>query len=280
MNTDWKKYGPAWLLDRVPHADNMDITKDAVKKLLSSSSGVFARWTTNFDKSTKREWWWCIKDDEVHLEQFTAKQRYRINKGLKMIEVTRVAGDEAHKYAESLYVLAQKKLEEYPSKYRPKVEKEEYINAIIQNANVQDYWICCDKESGIFCGYAKCMFKEDIVLLAGVKVLQPYMNKEVNAVLIYKICEYYINQRQKRYVCDGERNIKHETSYQEYLCRVLNFRYAYCDLHILYKSYLGVLVKLLFPFKNLLKKLSDKSQLLYNIYCILEQERIAKVYRK
>lgn len=241
--------------------------------------GYFARWTTNFDSSNKCEWWWCLKDDEVYLDKLSSKQRYRINKGQKNIEIVRVSGDDAKLFAEDLYELAIKKLEEYPKKYRPVVNKKAYVDSVINNADKQDYWICRDKESGVVCGYAKCMFVEDTISLAGVKVLEPFMNKEVNAVLIYRICEYYLNHQHKRYVCDGERSIVHETSYQEYLCRVLNFRYAYCDLHVVYKPIVGLCVKVLYPFKTIIKKFSNKSRLLYNVYCTLEQEKIAREFR-
>lgn len=275
----WKRYGPALMPDRPPHDGNSDIDEKCSLLALSREGGLFTRWTSNFDNSEKQDWWWCLKDDEVYLDKLTAKQRYRINKGLKNIEVTRISGDNASNFAENLYELAQKKLEEYPDKYRPNINKQDYINSVFCNAKVQDYWICRDKESGVFCGYAKCMFVEDTISLAGVKVLEPFMNKEVNAVLIYRICEYYLNQLHKRYVCDGERSIVHETSYQEYLCRVLNFRYAYCDLHVVYKPLVGICVKVLYPFKTIIKKFSNKSHLLYNVYCTLEQEKIAREFR-
>lgn len=278
MKDNWLQNDGAWLISRVPHSDNYDITVNDAKNVLKRG-GYFVRWTTNFDKSSRRDWWWCIKDDEVNLNDLTAKQRYRINKGVKNIDVIRITGNEAKQYAEDLYNLAIKKLDEYPPKYRPNVDKISYINAVVANVEKQDYWICRDKESGDFCGYAKCMFLDDTVNLAGVKVLQQYMGKEVNAVLIYKICEYYINQCHKRYVCDGERNIKHETFYQDYLCRVLNFRYAYCDLHIVYRPIVGIIVKVLYPFKNIIKKFSHHSQFVYNVYCTLEQERIARLYK-
>lgn len=280
MNRIWRKYGSAWLINRVPHAENKDINDNDAKNILRVGGGSFARWTTNFDKSAIREWWWCLKDDEIHLEQLTAKQRYRINKGLKSIDVIRVPGQDADKYAQTLYELAIEKLNEYPPKYRPQINKEEYLKAFIYNAAEQDYWICRDIETGIICGYAKCMFKENIVVLAGVKVLQAFMNKEVNAVLIYKICEYYLNKEHKDYVCDGERNIKHETNYQTYLCRVLNFRYAYCDLHIVYNPYLSIIVKILYPFRGILKHFSSQSNFIYNVFCVLEQERIARLFRR
>ena len=278
MNVKWKNYGGAWLLSRLPHSDNTDVTILEAKQVLKRG-GYFVRWTTNFDKSSRQDWWYCIKDNDVDLNELTAKQRYRVNKGKKNIDVTRISGNDAKRYADDLYYLAVKKIEEYPSEYRPHIDKQAYIDDVINNADKQDYWICRDKESGDFCGYAKCMFLEDTVSLAGVKVLQPYMGKEVNAVLIYKICEYYINQCHKRYVCDGERNIKHETSYQDYLCRVLNFRYAYCDLHVVYKPIVGVAVKVLYPFKDIIKRFSSHSQLVYNVYCTLEQERIARLFK-
>jgi hypothetical protein len=150
---------------------------------------------------------------------------------------------------------------------------------VINNALVQDYWLCKDKEGGEFCGYAKCVINGDVVDLAGVKVLQQYLKLEVNAALIYKISEYYLNQCNKAYICDGERNIRHQTSYQDYLCKVVNFRYAYCNLNVCYSPKIKWMIPIIYLFRTPIKYISKYSKLLYNVSCLLEQERIARLYR-
>ena len=39
------------------------------------------------------------------------------------------------------------------------------------------------------------------------------------------------------YICDGERNILHETSFQNYLEKYFGFRKAYCKLNLKYRCF-------------------------------------------
>jgi hypothetical protein len=81
-------------------------------------------------------------------------------------------------------------------------------------------------------------------------------------------------------ISDGERPIRHKTNYQEYLCKYFGFRFAYCKLHIKYKLWFKIIIIILFLFSKLLLFISEKinSKQLYNVICILKQEKIRRTF--
>ena len=76
----------------------------------------------------------------------------------------------------------------------------------------------------------------------------------INAAMVAGILDYYQDRFDgKFYINDGSRAIRHETAFQDYLEKYFDFRKAYCKLNVKYKSYIGVAVKLLYPFRRLIK---------------------------
>lgn len=82
-----------------------------------------------------------------------------------------------------------------------------------------------------------------------------------------------------KYICDGTRNISHETKFQDYLEKYFNFRKAYCKLNIKYRPVIKPIVKLLFVFRKTLKKL-DNNSLVHNINGVLKMEEIIREQKK
>lgn len=62
----------------------------------------------------------------------------------------------------------------------------------------------------------------------------------------------------------------HEIHFQDWLEKYFQFRKAYCVLHIEYRKPIGIVIKILYPFRELLKK--KNSGLLKKINAILLME--------
>lgn len=278
---DWKKYQNGLILDRVPDCNNSDICKYKVVNMLVLGGGVFARWTSDFDCGYETGWWYCIRDTPIDKERMTSKQRYRINHGLKNATIRLISKESVDiSIAKQIFDVTNKCYEKYPLKYRPQIIENKFIEDIVNKRRLSsDIWVCIDNESNELCGYAFCKIKSDTINLDVVKVHPEFLNKDINAALTYSICSYYLGDCNFRYVCDGARNIKHESNYQDFLVRVLGFRYAYCHLHIVYHPVILPIIYLLYPFRQVIRKLSSHNNLIYNISCILKQEEIARTFR-
>lgn len=42
---------------------------------------------------------------------------------------------------------------------------------------------------------------------------------------------------------------------------------------------MGLVVKILYPFRNVLNKIRGNNAMLYNVYCVLKQEEIARTFK-
>ena len=85
------------------------------------------------------------------------------------------------------------------------------------------------------------------------KAKTEFEKKGLNFAIIYHILEDCNKKLNKEfYICDGTRNILHETKFQDFLEKYFQFRKAYCRLRIKYKFPLKAFVKVLKPFRKLL----------------------------
>lgn len=273
----WKNYNGALLLQgRPPHSNNDDVTIAEAKQALANEGGYFCRWTTDFDCDGKTSWWYCIKDEPIEIEKLTSKQRYRVNKGLKNWDIVKITSEEIDSFLLDMFDVAIDCFSEYPSKYRPKLNYLQYCEENKRNIVSNDYWLLLDKVNHKVHGYAICGVSCDYVSLYVVKVRPSVLKLEPNAAIGYQLCFYYLNYLKLRYICDGERNIRHETNYQEFLCRVLDFRYAYCHLNLVYSNRIAVILPLLRPFWHFFEWGGHFSKFLYNIFSLIKLDKISR----
>lgn len=128
-------------------------------------------------------------------------------------------------------------------------------------------WICKDIDHGSY------------LSLSVQKTDPAYEKYQINAAIVYQILQDYDERlRNGAYLCDGERNIMHETAFQDYLEKYFGFRKAYCLLHIAYRPAMRWAIKFLYPLCSVLKKL-DKIKIIHQVNGVLKMEEIIKEKR-
>lgn len=282
------KHGIALIPNSFPHIVRNFDDKD-IKKILKEKKALFARYTSDLQLLTpphlrsETAWWFCVKDEAVSLENLTAKQRYRVKKGLSNTTIRITNPREIDELSDAIYTAYKNSLSDYPKHYKNIQSKDSLINWIKnasenKNANI---WLCRDNSTTKIIGFAHTTHWDNVVVfMSTVKIDPNYLKTEVNAALAYTICKYYLNEQGYKYVCDGERNIRHITEYQDFLVRVIGFRKAYCKLHVVYHPYIKPFVMVLYPFRRLFSILGNHSKIIYNIYCILKQEEYHRACQK
>ena len=277
---NWQHYNNALILEEplssLSSLDQQQIRREALR-LVRKHRALFARWTSDIDSPSPTEWWYCLRDQPVSLDAFSAKQRYRIRRGLDNANYIRIFPDDTH-LIEQMWPVAVASFANYPAKYRPTLRREAFLASVASDMKELECWGCIDKSSNSLVGYAFCKVCPDRVSLSVVKVHPDALKNEINAGLAYTLCFEYLNQRAYPCICDGERNIRHETNYQQFLVRVLGFHLVYCRLNVVYHPMIALAVRLLFPFRHCIQALSVHSKLLYNIYSLLRQEEIARSF--
>lgn len=231
---------------------------------------LLARWTSDFDCGYETEWWYCIKDTPFDINAVKAKRRYEIKKGKRNYTVKLINPTE---FINGLFVVQSEAFQAYPASYRPVIERESFEKQV---SNWKKY-ICYgafDKETEQVCGYALLEDNRDWVSFQVLKSIPVCERKGINAALVAQIIED-LNPRLGRgcYICDGERNIVHQTSFQEYLEKYFCFRKAYCRMHIRYKKGMGFIVKALYPFRSLISKFTSRLAIKINAVLFMEQIR-------
>ena len=234
---------------------------------------LLARWTTDWDCGYETNWWYVIKDNSFDAASLKAKRRYEITKGIKNFEVKRI-NPEA--YAEELYSVQVAAFSAYPPKYRPSVDHDSFVTGVAQWTGALVYGAFF-RETDELAGYAYLGEGNDCWLDFSVLKTKPQFERlSVNAAIMA-----YILESNREFlenggvICDGSRNINHETSFQDYLEKYFGFRKAYCKLHILYNPKISWVIKVLYPIRKMLLRF-DEVGLIHQVNAVLKMEELAR----
>ena len=264
----WKYYNHAVIPTTAPHEEpNLDAIKDGKIWNITGEKPLFVRYCTNWDCEKETGWWYIIKDTPFILEKASKSVRKEIKRGMEKIEVKIINPMGYKSEIEKIYYLAVKNYEnaEVPNNFFLKKvkEDEEWIGAFL-------------KETNELVGYKIAVKHEEYIEMKTSKVNPQYLKNNVFAVMNYWQILNYINSGSYKYMCDGERNILHETNYHDFLVRKFGFRKAYCKLHIKYRDYLKIIINILYPFRNIIKKIN--LGITRKITGVLKMEEIKRKY--
>ena len=272
MIKGWKYYNNAIIPDGAPH-NHVETTefKNSLFWKTDYGRAYFARYTTDFDCGHETNWWYVIKDTPFDISLLKSKRRYEINKGKKNFDVRLIKPEN---YAEELFFITEKAYEQYPSQYRPNLQRDIFVNDI-KSWEKHDVFGAFQKETGKLCGYAWLHDYGDYIDFCMLKVDYEYEKLAINAALVASILDFYAEKISEGvYICDGARSSLHETKFQDYLEKYFQFRKAYCNLKMKYRFPINYIVKFLFPFRAFFIK--SRNKLASKIGLVLELESIAR----
>lgn len=236
---------------------------------------LLARWTTEFDCGHETNWWYVIKDTPFDMDELKAKRRYEINKGNKNFNVKAINPQE---WVEDIYAVAMAAYATYPKSYRPNVSHDQFVSDVL-NWDFYKVYGAFSVNDDFLCGYAclnKRNLEENYINFSIMKALPDKERLGLNAAMVNKILvDHKIFLNNGGYICDGERSILHETSFQEYLEKYFGFRKAYCKLNLVYRQPFGVIVSMLMPFRRILNRFNT-IPLIHKINGLLKLESICR----
>lgn len=234
-----------------------------------------ARWTTDWDCGYDTGWWHVIKDAPYDMFSVKAKRRYVVNQGIRFFDVIAI---DPLQYAEELYSVQAAAFSAYLTAYRPSVNYDAFIKSI-EGWKKSITFGAFFKETGRLCGYAQIIDHGSYLSLSVQKTDPAYEKYQINAAIVYQILQDYDERlRNGAYLCDGERNIMHETAFQDYLEKYFGFRKAFCKLNIAYSPKIKWAVSILYLFRKMLSKIDIK--LFKQITAVLKMEEIVRKEQK
>ena len=273
-NIPFEKYKGV-LMPYIPPDEEIDFSEKDIKSLLKSSGAYFMRWVSNWDCKNPTKFWYLIRNDRISLEELSKKTRSKVRRGLRRSIILRV---QSEYIASNGYDVYQKAFRDYESYEKP-LSNEKFKETFMKYENdaTSDFWAVFTKENRKLIGYSRNIIQNKTCQFSTIKFDPQYLrNYYSSEAIFYRMIEYYLNEQNYKYVSDGARSVYHKSNVQDYLVNKSNFRKAYCKLNVHYSYMISLIVKLLYPFKNIIKRINLKG--FQKIYVLLIHEEIRKSY--
>lgn len=245
MTSGYRLYKGAWIFEQDPHKEKK-LSEKEVKALLSQG-GIMVRNTFNFDCESETSFWYVIKDSFGGMEELSSKMRNQVKKCFKTMRVEKISSDELVANGYPVYVAA---MENYGT--RPKMPTKSVFEKRIVNGEENEYWGCFDIGTNKLVAFSMNSVTSESAEYRTMKAMPEYQKLYAYYGLIFEMNRYYLEERKIRYVNDGGRTITNHSNIQSFLIEKFNFRRAYCNLDVYYKWWLGIIVKILFPFRTII----------------------------
>ena len=230
-----------------------------------------AVWTTDYDCGHETMFWYVVKDTPFDISQLNSKRRYEITRGNRYFLVREIVPADFGEEICSVIAEARKGY----SGASGSIDREKVISGV-KNWKFYKVYGAFFRENEELAGYMTVTRQGQHIGLCIQQAKPEYEKYQVNAALINKLLEDHAEDlSQGAYINDGSRNIQHLTHFQDYLEKYFQFRKAYCRLHIIYHPRIKWLVKLLYPFRKLLRRL-DSIKLIHKINGVLLMEEISR----
>lgn len=239
----FKLYKHAWLWigseDEEPQLTYADCRE------LLTQGGWLVRNTHDFDCGEEADFWYVVKDAFGGMEELSGKMRNQVRRSMANYSFRRMTREEllsmgyaVHKAAATGY------------KVKAHVPTEKEFQADITEGPENEYWGAFDKNDGHLAAFAKNIVYERMCDYSVMKALPDELPRYPYYGLIYTMNQYYLKECGLRYVNDGARSITDHSNIQPFLIQKFHFRRAYCRLNIVYKPWLAIIVKFLYPLRN------------------------------
>ena len=252
-NIIWKKYHGALIPNTAPNVE-INLTKEESKELLKKTNAYFLRYTNDWDTKNKSEFWFVIKDGKEDIDFYKSKIRNQIKKGLKNCIVKKVPCEEIAKCGYEVY---KKAFDNYNTTLTIASESKFYEDTL-KNKHYDYFAVYSRLENGNedkMIAYSSNLIEDNSCNYKTIKFDPDYLSLYPSYALIHEMNKYYLNELSLDFVNDGARSISHDTNIQNYLIQKFDFRKAFCKLNIIYRWDIELLIKILFPFKNIIKNL-------------------------
>ena len=194
MKNNWRKYNSALIPTLPPHLSMTNSTEE-ILKLLRESKSLFARYTTDFDISKKKLFWYIINDKSLSLNDYDLKTRNQVRKGLKMCSVRIINKKEFSNYGYEVYSKAFKNYKTFN-----KMDSKRVFDAEINNLTSNyDLWGVFSLE-GKLIGYSKNYIQKNVCEFSSTKFHPKFLKCRPSEALFHTMCMYYMNEKKFDYI--------------------------------------------------------------------------------
>ena len=270
--SNWKKYNGALVPNLPPH---IKIDSSGIEQKLKQYGAYFARWTSNFDCGYSTAFWYVICDKFIELDNLSRNTRNNTRRGLKRCTIKKVNNEFI---INNCYFIYKAAFDNYLGHVKPKNEedfKEEHL--LYNDSKIWDFWVVYENKTNKIIAYTRNKIEYNQCELCTTKFHPSFLkNFYPSEALFYTMNTYYLNKKKFKYINDGARSISHRTNIQSFLIQKFKYRKAYCKLHVVYSKKIKFLIKIIYPFRFLIKH--ARFGLTEKLNVLITQEKIRRSY--
>ena len=192
------------------------------------------------------------------METFSSNTRNQIRKSLKTCSARQIS---KYDIVEKGYSVYKSSFERYSNTDVSPINEESF-RSNFQNLDESKYdiWGAYCKETGKLIAYSVNIIADNSCSYSTLKGIPEYMKSHLSFYgLIHLMNEYYLKEKHFSYVSDGARSLTEHSNIQKFLIQKFKFRKAYCKLYVEYVWWLKILIKLLYPLRNIINDVRIKS---------------------
>lgn len=245
----WRLYKSTWIF--LEESKEELLSSEEANALLKER-GLMVRNTYDFDTKEETSFWFIVKDHLENISELPFSARRNIRRALRFYNIRKINVNEFSEKALPIINSAQKSYK-VKSKVTSKKEFDKEIEQYKKDDN-KEFWIVERRSDNEAVAIAINTIKEDSCEYDTMRCKAEALKDRTYPYygLIYIMNNYYLGEKKLRYVNDGSRTVTEHSSIQDFLIHNFKFRKAYCKLKIHYKCWLSVVIKLLFPFRNII----------------------------
>lgn len=245
----WRLYKSTWIF--LEESKEELLSSEEANALLKKR-GLMVRNTYDFDTKEETSFWFIVKDHLENISELPFSARRNIRRALRFYNIRKINVNEFSEKALPIINSAQKSYK-VKSKVTSKKEFDKEIEQYKKDDN-KEFWIVERRSDNEAVAIAINTIKEDSCEYDTMRCKAEALKDRTYPYygLIYIMNNHYLGERKLRYVNDGSRTVTEHSSFQDFLIHNFKFRKAYCKLKIHYKCWLSVVIKVLFPFRNII----------------------------
>lgn len=227
-----------------------ELTAEQRKYLLKSSSAWMIRNIYDWDYGRPTNFWELINDTPRRIEELPSKTRNQIRRCFRDCEIRRLENSEL--VESDGYTVFAEAFKRYKDVSVNIARREDWERSILEN-DTSEFWGVFTREDSRLIAFAINTVKDKSVGYNTLKAIPSMMNKHYPYFgLLFEMNRHYLEERRFNYVSDGFRSVTEHSNIQPFLEKNFLFRKAYCRMNLQYALWLGLIVKLLYPFRNLI----------------------------
>lgn len=243
----WRKYNGVILPNTPPHIKINDSIQ-SIQKYIKSNNAWFARWVSDFDMRKESQFWYIINDAPMKMNDYSTNTRNQIKKGINNFQINIIDKSVIEREGYDIYANT---FQSYNTFLELK-SKETFIR---QLEGEWEFWGVYFESNLI--GYSQNKVTNDYCEYSSIKIDLAYKKMYPSYALFFLMNNYYLNEKNLKYVNNGSRSVSHDTEIQSFLVQKFGFRKAYCKMHIIYSPFVAVAIKFIYPFRFVVKRLNN-----------------------